>query len=124
MYTDLAAAEGSPTVTRAGWRRRDTAHAVCLDPPTLVLEFVGESYKYLERCTMTVFLDSPVSIAGRLEYIQGKGVVHNDLKVNNITFSGGYDNPVFHIIDCGFACRAGKSPSAISRRRTSISTRG
>lgn len=81
--------------------------AVCHDPPTVVLEFVGDSYdKHLEKCKVGGFLESLVSITARLEEMHGARVVHNDLKVSNITFSGGHDKPVFHITDLGLSCRA------------------
>ena len=40
--------------------------------------------------------------------IHDKGIVHNDLKPDTITFSGGVREPVFHLIDLGWGCRVGR----------------
>ena len=83
--------------------------AVCQTPPVLVQEFVGQTYeKYLYACSVGGFLNSLISLSQRLGEIHAKGIVHNDLKVNNITFTGTVSEPVFHIIDFGLACRVGQ----------------
>jgi len=59
-------------------------------------------------CSAGGFLNSLISISQRLGDVHAKGIVHNDLKVNNITFTGSVCEPVFHIIDFGWACRLGQ----------------
>lgn len=82
--------------------------ALCLAPPMMLMEFVGHTYdKYLCVCSVGGFLDSVAALAGCLGEIHAKGVVHNDLKMDNVTFSGGKDRPVFHVIDCGLSCNVG-----------------
>ena len=44
----------------------------------------------------------------RLGEVHARGVVHNDLKTDNITVSGGVHSPVLHVIDLGWACQAGR----------------
>ena len=84
--------------------------AVCTTPPALVQEFVGQIYdEYLGRCSVGGFLKSLTSICQRLGEVHAKELVHNDLKVNNITFTGTVCQPVFHIIDFGLGCRLGQA---------------
>ena len=81
---------------------------VCHSPPALVQEFVGHTYdKYLEVCSVNGFLASLQAVCQCLEEVHAKGVVHNDLKCNNITFSGLVSEPHFHIIDFGWASSSG-----------------
>ena len=83
--------------------------AVCPSPPALVQEFVGKTYaKLLAKCSVGEFLKSLISITERLGEVHAKGYVHNDLKIDNVTFSGSVCEPVFHIIDLGWACRVGQ----------------
>ena len=83
--------------------------AVCLSPPALVQEFVGHTYdEFLRKCSVEGFVKSLITISERLEEIHAKDIVHNDLKMNNITFTGTVCEPVFHIIDFGLACRIGQ----------------
>lgn len=98
LLLDLDGAGGMPRVL-----------AVCLAPPTLLLEYVGRTYdKFLAGCSVEGLVDSLMSIVGRVAELHALGVVHNDLKVNNITFTGSLAEPVFHLIDCGLACGAGQ----------------
>ena len=84
---------------------------VCLNPPAMVQVFVGNTYdKYLQECSVGGFLDSLVSIAHRIGEIHAKGIVHNDVRAQNITFTGSVRHPVFHLIDLGLACRSGHIP--------------
>jgi len=83
--------------------------AVCVNPAAIVQEFVGETYdKFLHRCSVDGLLDSLVSVSRRLGEMHDGGVVHNDLKIDNITFSGSVGKPTYHIIDLGWACRVGR----------------
>lgn len=85
--------------------------AVCLNPPAIVLEFVGRTYdEFVLECSVGGLLESLVSVCRRLGEIHAKGIVHNDVKMNNITYTGGVRRPVFHIIDLGWACRVGQVP--------------
>ena len=82
---------------------------VCQTPPVLVQEFVGKTYdKYLVMCSIEGFLRSLISLAHLLGEVHAMGFVHNDLKTNNITFTGSVIQPHFHIIDFGWACRVGQ----------------
>ncbi len=84
--------------------------AVCQTPPALVQEFLGQTYnKYLVKCSVRLFLRSLDGICHQLRQVHAKGFVHNDLKMNNITFTGAVGNPEFHIIDFGVACRVGEA---------------
>ncbi|XP_063865339.1 probable serine/threonine-protein kinase kinX [Scylla paramamosain] len=81
---------------------------VCQAPPALVQEFVGQTYDtYLEVCSVKGFLESLQAVCQCLEEVHAKGIVHNDLKWNNITFSGSVNAPRFHIIDFGWASSSG-----------------
>ena len=40
--------------------------------------------------------------------LHNKGIVHNDLKLDNVTFSGSVHEPVYHIIDLGWASKTGR----------------
>ena len=83
--------------------------AVCRDPAAMVQEFVGKTYdQFLVKCCVIGLLDSLVAICCRLEEMHAKGVIHNDLKVHNLTYTGSVTEPVLHIIDLGLACRAGR----------------
>uniref|UniRef100_A0A0N7ZDB2 Protein kinase domain-containing protein n=1 Tax=Scylla olivacea TaxID=85551 RepID=A0A0N7ZDB2_SCYOL len=83
--------------------------AVCQTPPALVQEFVGKTYdRYLVKCSIEGFLSSLISLTHLLGEIHAMGFVHNDFKINNITFTGSVIQPLFHIIDFGWACRAGQ----------------
>ncbi|KAK8376744.1 hypothetical protein O3P69_009987 [Scylla paramamosain] len=77
---------------------------VCQSPPALVQEFVGHTYdRYLSVCSVKEFLASLEGVCHCLQEVHDKGVVHNDLKWNNITFTGTVAAPHFHIIDFGLA---------------------
>ncbi|KAG0710054.1 Megakaryocyte-associated tyrosine-protein kinase [Chionoecetes opilio] len=65
-------------------------------------------HDYVWRCSVQDFLASLISIARRLGEIHAMGIVHNDIKSNNITISGTVAKPAFHIIDFGVACRVGQ----------------
>ena len=83
--------------------------ALCEDPLAMVQEFVGETYsKFLRKCSVEKFLDSLVCICLRLQEMHDKGVVHNDLKLDNITYTGSVKEPVFHLIDFGWAGGVGR----------------
>ena len=83
--------------------------AVCLSKAATVQEFVGKTYdKFLHKCSVSDLLDSLVSISRCLGEMHDKGIVHNDLKMDNITFSGGVREPLFHLIDLGWSCRVGR----------------
>lgn len=83
--------------------------AVCPNPAAMVLEFVGRTYdEFVLKCHVGGLLESLASVCRRLGEIHARGIVHNDVKINNITFTGGVQRPVFHIIDLGWACRAGQ----------------
>ena len=83
--------------------------ALCPNPPAMIQDYVGQLYEeYLMNCSVADVLNSLISISQRLEEIHAKGILHNDLKMNNITFSGTVSEPEFHIIDLGWACRSGQ----------------
>lgn len=83
--------------------------AVCSNPPAMVLEFVGRTYDdFVLKCCVGGLLESLANVCRRLGEIHARGIVHNDVKINNITFTGGVRRPVLHIIDLGWACRAGQ----------------
>ena len=85
--------------------------ALCLHPPAMVQEFVGETYAtYMKKCSVGGALDSLVAIAHRLQEVHGKGVVHNDVYEKNITYTGDVHQPVFHLIDLGLSCHVGQIP--------------
>lgn len=83
--------------------------ALGFGPPTIIQEFVGEPFdKFLRQCSVQGVLRSLGLLCRRLGEVHAKGVVHNDLKTDNITVSGGVHRPVLHVIDLGWACRAGR----------------
>ncbi|KAG0715700.1 hypothetical protein GWK47_011357 [Chionoecetes opilio] len=83
--------------------------AVCAAPPALLQEYVGITYdNFLRNCSVENFLNSLTSICERLQEVHAKDIVHNDLKFNNITYTGTIIEPVFHIIDLGWACHSGQ----------------
>ncbi|KAG0723768.1 hypothetical protein GWK47_041980 [Chionoecetes opilio] len=83
--------------------------AVCTAPPALLQEYVGITYdNFLRNCSVDNFLHSLTSICERLQEVHAKDIVHNDLKFNNITYTGTIAEPVFHIIDLGWACHSGQ----------------
>ncbi|MPC23725.1 hypothetical protein E2C01_016786 [Portunus trituberculatus] len=43
----------------------------------------------------------------RMQEVHAQGVVHNNLKADNTTGSGGVHGPVLHVIDLGWAFLAG-----------------
>lgn len=53
------------------------------------------------------FLDSLVTIARLLGEIHANGMVHNDVRALNITFTCSVREPDFHLIDLGLARRFG-----------------
>lgn len=92
--------------------------AVCLHPPAIVQEFVGDTYvEYLEQCTVGGFLDSLVTIVRLIGEIHAKGIAHNDVRNLNITFTGSVREPVFHMIDLGLACRFGQVAGELVQNR-------
>ena len=83
--------------------------ALGFNPLTMIQEFVGEPYaKFLQQCTVQDVLHSLVLLCRRLGEMHAQGVVHNDLKEDNVTVSGSLHNPVLHVIDLGWACRLGR----------------
>ncbi|KAK8400925.1 hypothetical protein O3P69_002596 [Scylla paramamosain] len=77
--------------------------------PTIIQEFVGEPFdKFLRQCSVQGVLRSLGLLCRRLGEVHARDVVHNDLKTDNITVSGGVHRPVLHVIDLGWACRAGR----------------
>ncbi|MPC36024.1 hypothetical protein E2C01_029468 [Portunus trituberculatus] len=83
--------------------------AVCLHPPTLVQVYCGDTYmEYVQHCSVGGFLDSLVAIARLLGEIHAKDICHNDVRMQNITFTGSVRVPVFHLIDLGLTCRFGQ----------------
>ena len=89
--------------------------ALCEDPLAMFQEFVGETYsKFLRKCSVEKFLDSLVCIYLRLQEMHDKGVVHNDLKLDNITDTGSVKEPVFHLIDFGWAGGVGRVATGFS----------
>lgn len=104
---------------------------VCLTPPALVQEFVGETYdKFLALCSIEGFLRSLIRLIHLLGEVHAVGFIHNDLKMNNITFTGSVIQPLFHIIDFGWACRAGQvvvkcdRPVRVARNKNSTIYKG
>lgn len=96
LMLELDGAGGAPRVL-----------ALCPAPPMLLMEFVGDKYnKYITGCSVGGFLDSVISISECLAELHAAGIIHNDLKADNVTFSGTLDRPVFHIIDYGLSCRS------------------
>ena len=88
--------------------------AVCQKPPAMVQEFVGTCYaEYLMKCCVGDVLKSFISICKRLQEIHAKDIVHNDLKMDNITVSGSVSEADFHVIDLGWACHSGQVPMEI-----------
>ncbi|KAG0716234.1 hypothetical protein GWK47_010198 [Chionoecetes opilio] len=84
--------------------------AVCAAPPALLQEYVGITYdNFLRNCSLENFLNSLTSICERLQEVHAKDIVHNDLKFINITYTVTIAEPVFHIIDLGWAYHEGKS---------------
>ena len=83
--------------------------ALGFQPHTIIQEFVGECYdKFLLQCSVDGVLRSLGLLCRCLGEVHARGGVHNDLKVDNITVSGGVHRPVLHVIDLGWACRAGR----------------
>ncbi len=102
--------------------------AVCQTPPALLQEFLGQTYDYyLDECSVELFLKSLISICQRMEEVHAKGYVHNDIKYNNITFTGAVSDPDLHIIDFGLACHIGeilyKRPFDLTERHAKVSRR-
>ncbi|KAG0723341.1 hypothetical protein GWK47_042900 [Chionoecetes opilio] len=84
--------------------------AVCAAPPALLQEYVGITYdNLLKNCSIQNFLHSLTSICERLQEVHAKDILHNDLKFNNITYTGTIAEPVFHIINLGWACHSGQA---------------
>ena len=97
VLAELSGAGGAPRLL-----------AVCRSPPALVQQFLGHTYDYyLGGCSVEQFLKSLIDICQRLEEVHQAGYVHNDIKFNNITFTGTISEPHFHIIDFGLACHVG-----------------
>ncbi|MPC28495.1 Tyrosine-protein kinase SPK-1 [Portunus trituberculatus] len=83
--------------------------ALGFQPLTVIQEFVGEPYdKFLMQCSVQGVLRSLDQLCRRLGEVHAQGVVHNDLKVDNITVSGSVHRPVLHVIDLGWACCTGR----------------
>ncbi|KAK8400942.1 hypothetical protein O3P69_002607 [Scylla paramamosain] len=59
-------------------------------------------------CSVQGMLRSLGLLCRRLGEVHARGVVHNDLKTDNITVSGGVHRSVLHVIDLGWTCRAGR----------------
>ncbi|MPC61980.1 hypothetical protein E2C01_056060 [Portunus trituberculatus] len=90
-----------------GWVPRPLA--LGLEPLTFIQEFVCEPYdKFLMQCSVHGVLRSLGQLCHRLGEVHARGVVHNDLKADNIIVSGGVHRPVLHVINLGWAGRAGR----------------
>ncbi|MPD02983.1 hypothetical protein E2C01_098596 [Portunus trituberculatus] len=66
------------------------------------------------QCSLQGMLRSLGKLCRCLGEVHARGVVHNDLKIDNITVSGGVHHPVLHIIDLGWACGAGRVAGDLS----------
>ena len=83
---------------------------------TTIQGFVGESYdNFLLQCSVQGMLRSLVLLCHRLGELHARGVVHNDLKVDNITVSGGMYRPVLNIIDLGWGVSRMSAPRWCNR---------
>lgn len=98
VLLQLAGAGGAPEVL-----------AVCTEPPAILLEFVGTTFReFLSECSdVAVVLDTLAKVCDQVHEIHENGFIHCDLKANNITVSGEWHNPDVHIIDFGLATPIG-----------------
>ncbi|KAG7159785.1 serine/threonine-protein kinase STY8-like [Homarus americanus] len=80
-------------------------YCICSTPPALVMSYTGIAFEKLyftwSEKQLVCYL---IKLAEALEEIHAKGVIHNDLKVNNITV---LDEEV-HVIDFGLSTMAGE----------------
>lgn len=85
--------------------------ALCTDPPAIVLEFVGDTFReFVSECrSVSLLIDTLAKVCDRVHEIHNQGLVHCDLKANNITVSGELHNPDVHIIDFGLATPIGQA---------------
>ncbi|XP_063868174.1 tyrosine-protein kinase Yes-like [Scylla paramamosain] len=99
VLLQLAGAGGAPRVL-----------AMCTEPPAILLEFVGATFReFLSECSdVAVLLDSLAKVCDQVHEIHENGFIHCDLKANNITVSGEWHNPDVHIIDFGLATPIGQ----------------
>ncbi|KAG7163078.1 Mitogen-activated protein kinase kinase 2-like [Homarus americanus] len=83
-------------------------HAVCLQSYAVLMDYTGVTYdKYLKIATPKEKLKSLIKIAESLCEIHDKHIIHNDLKVNNITVTFQGEEPELHLIDFGMATAPG-----------------
>lgn len=98
LMTELDGAGGAPRL-----------RAVCVAPPAMIQEYVGQIYDdFLKDCSVEDLINSFISVCKCLKEIHARDIVHNDLKTNNITYTGSVSEPVFHLIDFGWACHSGQ----------------
>ncbi|XP_071548822.1 uncharacterized protein [Panulirus ornatus] len=77
-------------------------------PARMIMSFVGSPYeKYLQTRSEKDIVDSVISILDLLEEIHEAGVIHNDIKIDNITvtYVGGVS---FHFVDFGLSTMEGQ----------------
>ncbi|XP_042218340.1 serine/threonine/tyrosine-protein kinase HT1-like [Homarus americanus] len=96
----LNGAGGAPRVT-----------GFCQDPPAILQEFKGRyTLKDIieefveEKFTQYDILDLALRIGEQLYEFHQTGLIHNDLKFDNILINGPPTNPQVSIIDVGLAC--------------------
>lgn len=67
----------------------------------------GIFWQNLRQIPWQMFRGRP-SGCRHLGEVHDKGIVHNDLKIDNVTFSGSVHEPTYHIIDLGWASCIGR----------------
>ncbi|XP_071520512.1 uncharacterized protein [Panulirus ornatus] len=84
-------------------------YATCENPPSIVMSYAGRST--LEDVLRGNnpqgrfdLLQLALLVGHRLQEMHDKGIIHNDLKNDNVIVSGDPQAPQVSIIDLGFAC--------------------
>ncbi|XP_071542946.1 mitogen-activated protein kinase kinase kinase 12-like [Panulirus ornatus] len=77
-------------------------------PARIIMSFAGSPYeKYLQTRSEKEIVDSLISIVDQLQEIHEAGVIHNDIRIDNITVT--YDDGVsFHFVDFSLSTMEGQ----------------
>lgn len=95
--------------------------AFCHKPSAMIMSNTGISYDvFLKQCSSKwEVLDSLIKIGRNLQEIHDKGVIHNDLKLDNVTVSSTPDGGhKFHTIDFGISRYTGQVLAVIDCGKT------
>lgn len=94
--------------TLAGAGGTPLFHGLFLNPPTMLMSYTGRSYMdWVETCEDWQIVESLIEIAKKVDEIHSKNIIHNDLKIDNITVTKN-PNLQFHVIDLGLGSYNGE----------------